>query len=98
MSEKVKTFTPNELVDWFRENNEMRLTMPWAANLIAHKDSIGRGCKCKAKAKKNNFETVYKNMVLEIFVQNPHPVAIMKRELEVDKIIFQLGEETLKEF
>ena len=52
----------------------------------------------QGQGQQNNFETVYKNMVLEIFVQNPHPVAIMKRELEVDKIIFQLGEETLKEF
>lgn len=93
-----KTFTPNTLVDWFRENSEMRLTMPWGANLIAHKEAIGRGCKCKAKAKANNFHLVYKNIALEIFTQNPHHIALMKRELKVEKIIFKIDEEVIKEF
>ena len=72
--------------------------MPWGANLIAHKEAIGRVCKCKAKAKANNFHLVYKNIAQEIFTQNPHHIALMKRELGVDKIIFKIEEEVIKEF
>ena len=93
-----RVFRPKDLVEWFKENPDMMNVMPWGANLVAHSDSIGKGCKCKRKSKISNLMKVYKNIVLEIFTQNSHHVALMKRELQVDKIVFMVEDDIIKEF
>ena len=92
-----KDITPETLVEYFEKNPDMIYVMTWASNLTAHYRGIGMGCKCKHQQKIRNLKGVYENVVLKIIANNPHFIAIFKKEYGVQKLIFKIEEEILLE-
>ena len=92
MPENIKqhTFSPDSFVEWFQQRPHLQHSMPWGANLVAHKEGLHKGCKCKHKAKLLNYKKAFETVVLQTYAQNNFLVNQLKKELEADLINFEI--------
>ncbi len=88
---------PFDFALYFEENPDMLAAIPWGSHVIKSVKSIDKGCNCKRKTRVNNTKSIYKNIVLKIFKDNKNMTNILKKSLNVKKIIFKLDKEVIFE-
>ena len=94
MSEKVFN-SPEELVSYFKDNERVLADIPWGLDLISHWKSINKGCSCKKKARIENVNAVYKDLVINVFGKSEMVSNILKKDMGVESITFKLNDEVL---
>lgn len=96
MSEKIFS-GPSEFADFFKENPDMLGPFPWASSLINHLNSLHVGCKCNLEARKSNVDKIYSDIVTQMIGSNAGLGSILKKQMNVEKVIFKLKEKVILE-
>tara|TARA_Y100000296_G_C5090668_1_gene214649 strand:+ start:81 stop:374 length:294 start_codon:yes stop_codon:yes gene_type:complete len=94
MDEKIFN-SPEELVAFFNENQGVLTAIPWGRDLISHWNSINKGCSCKRKARVENANAVYKELIINVLAKNVVLGTFLKENLKVEKVTFKLNEEVV---
>jgi len=83
---------PDEFASFLRENETIRSVLPFADEVIALTDGIGKGCECRKNQRIANRDHVYRTMLENILAVNQELQGTVKKYGNFEKAQWKLND------